>query len=339
MPSHGSWVTVGGGLLIKQVLYVLIILAAIVGLAYYYWLYRPQHRPPIGSAYVLSPSLDVLNTTAAVHTVMDVLKSGDRVAILRRGGRWDQIRSPGGTVGWVLGSQLIEPSVYETGQRLLERAASEPVQAVGHTAGQTNLHIKPSVEAPLLAVLPTNARVEFLERRLVRRTAAAGSPSAGSAPTPLDAWYLVRSKNHVGWVLGRLIILDIPPELSQYAASYNLVAWFVLTTVQDNGRSVPEYLVADRVGTESVDFNHVRVFTWWVKRHHYVTAFVEGGLDGAFPIRVEHINHVPYFRLRLRDKTGRKFQKIYGLFNTIVRPVGTVEGWSSDAMPSQPRRQ
>ncbi|HLI29630.1 MAG TPA: hypothetical protein VKV79_00860, partial [Terriglobia bacterium] len=96
------------------------------------------------------------------------------------------------------------------------------------------------------------------------------------------------------------------------------------------------YLAADRIGTRDFDFNHIRVFTWWVKRHKYVTAYVESGLQGYFPITVTHLGSVPYFRLRLVDDTGRKFQKVYGLFDTIVRPIGTVGGWTSNAMP-QPR--
>ncbi len=319
----------GEGLNIKHVFYVLVILAVVIGLGYYEWIYRPEHRSAVGFAYVVSPSLDLLNTFAPVHTTVYILKSGDRVAILRRGSQWDEVRSPGGIVGWTLASQLIEPSIYEAGARLRERVESEPVQAVGNTVSMVNLHTAPSLEAPRLAVLSPNEQVEFFERRLV----PPGPEAAASTRATTDVWYLVKSKHHAGWVLGRLISLDIPPAIAPYAASYNLVAWFVLATVQDHGQAVPEYLVADRVGTTTVDFNHIRVFTWWAQRHHYVTAFVEGGLDGTFPIRVETINNVPYFRLRLKDKAGHRYQKIYGLFDTIVRPVGTVEGWSSNAMP------
>jgi hypothetical protein len=42
----------------------------------------------------------------------------------------------------------------------------------------------------------------------------------------------------------------------------------------------------------------------------------------------------PYFRLRLVDDEGEKYQKVYGLFSTIVHPLGTVKGWESDAMPA-----
>jgi hypothetical protein len=73
-----------------------------------------------------------------------------------------------------------------------------------------------------------------------------------------------------------------------------------------------------------------------VKEHKYVTAFVESDLKGYFPIRVAEIEGVPYFRLRLMDDHGQKYQKVYGLFDTITRSVGTVPGWESDAMPAAP---
>jgi hypothetical protein len=36
------------------------------------------------------------------------------------------------------------------------------------------------------------------------------------------------------------------------------------------------------------------------------------------------------------DGEGNKYQKVYGLFDTITRSVGTVAGWESDAMPASP---
>ena len=114
-----------------------------------------------------------------------------------------------------------------------------------------------------------------------------------------------------------------------------MVAWLVLNTVVDEDRQVPQYLVADRTGNQDVDFTHIRVFTWWVKNHRYVTSYVESGLQGYFPIRVVQTGNVPYFRLHLVDKDANKIQKVYGLFDTITRPVGIVEGWESDAMPTQ----
>ena len=98
---------------------------------------------------------------------------------------------------------------------------------------------------------------------------------------------------------------------------------------------MPEYLAADRLGTQEADFSHIRVFTWWIKEHKYVTAYVESDLKGYFPIRVSEVDGVPHFRLRLMDDQGQKFQKVYGLFDTMTRVVGTVPGWESDEVPER----
>jgi hypothetical protein len=173
--------------------------------------------------------------------------------------------------------------------------------------------------------------VGLFDRQLVDRPTEPGAPKAEPVH---DAWYLVRAGREAGWVFGRLIALDVPEALGHYAQSINMVAWLVLSTVQDGDRQIPQYLVADRIGTQESDFNHIRVFTWWSKRQEYVTAYVESNLDGRFPIRVREIDGVPHFRLRLVDKDGDKFQKVYRLDDTIVHPLGTVEGWESDAMPA-----
>jgi hypothetical protein len=137
-------------------------------------------------------------------------------------------------------------------------------------------------------------------------------------------------------MLGKLVQLDIPKSISAYAQDVNLVAWLVVDTVNDNGHRVPQYLVADRVGTETYDFSHIRVLTWWKKKQTYAIAYREGDLRGFFPILVTHQGSVPCFRLRLVDGDGTKCQKIYGLFDTIICLMGTVDGWQSDAMPEQP---
>ncbi len=111
---------------------------------------------------------------------------------------------------------------------------------------------------------------------------------------------------------------------------------------QDQGREVPQYLVADRIGAQDIDFNHIRVLTWSARKGRYATAYIESHLSGYFPIRVTELHGVPYFRLRLVDSAGRKYQKVYELLDTIVRPVGIVEGWESGAIPAatveRPRR-
>jgi hypothetical protein len=307
---------------------------ASAGAAYYYFVYRPAHAAPLEVAYVLPESLGVVDSPAQIRVGVAVLKQGDRVEVLQRTKNWARVRIADGRAGWVEATDLLDSASFAKGQQLLEELASAPPQAVGHTVGAANLRLEPARDAPQLVQLPANQSVELFGRRLVERPP---QPGASAPSEPLrDAWYLVRAESKAGWVLGRLVTLDVPEAIGMYAQSINLVSWFVLSTVDDNGRQVPQYLVADRQGTGEFDFNHIRIFTWWSKRQEYVTAYVESNLKAYFPIRVTRVDGVPHFRLRLVDRYGRKIQKVYALFDTIVRPIGTVEGWESDAMPARP---
>ena len=306
---------------------------AAVGSGYYFFVYRPAHALPLEVCYVLPDSVQVVDTPAEVRIEVGSLKRGERVQILKRTRNWAQIRSSDNLTGWVESSDLLDSQTYGGGQKLLRDLLNIPVQAEAHTGGMVNLRVEPSRDAAQLAQLPQDLKVEVFGRRLVDRPGPEAQPAAEKVR---DAWYLIRANSRAGWVLGRFVILDIPERLAPYAQSTNLVAWVVLKTVDDGGQPVPDYLAADRVGTQEADFSHIRVFTWGVKDHKYVTAYVESKLQAYFPIRVTEVDGIPYFRLRLIDNHGQEYQKVYGLFDTITRTVGTVEGWESDAMPASP---
>jgi hypothetical protein len=304
------------------------------GAAYYYLVYRPAHAAPLEVAYVLPESLAVVDSPAQIRVGIAVLRQGDRVEVRGRTRNWARVRMADGRAGWVEATDLIDATSFEKGQQLLKELARAQPQAVGHTVGAANLRVEPARDAPQLVQLPANQSVELFGRRLVERPPQPGVP-VPSAPVR-DAWYLVRAESKAGWVLGRLVTLDVPEAIGMYAQSINLVGWIVLNTVDDDGRPVPQYLVADRQGAGEFDFNHIRVFTWWSKRQEYVTAYVESNLNGYFPIRMTQVDGLPHFRLRLVDRYGRKIQKVYAMFDTIVRPIGTVDGWESDALPARP---
>jgi Bacterial SH3 domain len=325
----------------------LIILLVGAGAGYYYW-FRHRPTPPPEVAYVLTPSVQIVDTLAEVHSNVATVQNGQRLEVLERDGDWARVRLASGVTGWMESRNLMTSETYDRAQALLQKVKTLPEQAVGHTSFEANLRLKPSPGAPILEQMPQQQALEIYGRRMVARLPAASEAGAeetseeekrGASPAgPREAWYLVRTDSRAGWVLGRLVTLDIPQAISVYAQNINLVAWLVLNTVEDQGNAVPQYLVADRIGAPDVDFNHIRVFTWWAKKQHYATAYVEGNLVGYFPIRVEQRGNVPYFRLRLLEPGGAEVQKVYELENTIVRPLGIVEGWSSDALPVSPLR-
>jgi Bacterial SH3 domain len=303
-------------------------------------IYLPAHRLVGEPAYVLPRSVDVIDTTALVHRVIARLQAGDEVRVMAQTGRWSEVSVAEGQTGWVETKYLLDAATYHRGETLLESLERFPAQASGHNEGVVNLRLDPARDSVVLMELGPNTKVEVFGRKIVERPVelpAAGAPSSGRS----DVWYLVRTGRRAGWMLGRFIDLDIPAGISPYAEDVNMVAWLILKTVDDGGKQMPEYLAADRIGNDNVDYNHIRVFTWWVKEHKYVTAYVESNVPGHFPITTQQTidsnfsaQRIPYFRLRLTGEGGRKFQKVYGLFDTVVRPVGTVEGWDSDAMPA-----
>lgn len=313
------------------------------GAAYYYGVYLPAHQLPAEVAYVLPIVATVVDTPAEVRLDVATLRGGDMVYVIDRTRNWAHVSLADGRTGWLELKDLLDSKTYERGRQQIQSMDKIQPQAAGHTTNEVNLRLDPSRESAQLGILEPNQQVQIFGRQYVERApksaASADSGAAADVGSPAairEAWYLVRAGAQGGWVLGRFITLDIPPEISVYGEGMNLVAWLVLDTVSDNGHNMPQYLVADRMGAPELDFNHIRVFTWWAKEQHYVTAFVEGNLNGYFPILTSRVGDKPVFRLRLEDKKGNKFQKIYELSDTIVHPVGRVEGWESDAMPAAP---
>ena len=335
----------------------LLLLATLIAAAYYFLIYIPKHgkagepvlallnyfltyapiRPINEAAYIVPDSLQVWDTPAEIRRQIANLKSGEQVYALGTFRQWTHVRMLDGHDGWVHEDGLMTAATHAEDERLLNEMTDVPVQATAHAADLANVHIEPSRKAAVVAQVKSDQELAVFGRRGVER------PQENSTPDPpaiasktLEAWYLVRTGSRAGWMLGKLVQLDIPKSISAYAQDLNLVAWLVVDTVNDNDHQVPQYLVADRVGTETYDFSHIRVLTWWKKKQTYAIAYREGNLQGFFPILVTHQSSVPCFRLRLVASDGTKYQKIYGLFGTITRLMGTVDGWQSEAMPERP---
>jgi hypothetical protein len=139
----------------------------------------------------------------------------------------------------------------------------------------------------------------------------------------------VRDARHrYGWVLSRMVDLDVPLEVAQYAEGQRIIAAFVLNNVSDQGKPVPQYLLLlnePKDGTPQ-DFNQIRVFTWNAKRHHYETAYRERNLDGVLPASAGMANFgkegsLPTFTIAVHAQSGAIDQRQYKLNGVMVRRV------------------
>ena len=145
----------------------------------------------------------------------------------------------------------------------------------------------------------------------------------------MEDWRLIRDdQGHAGWVLGRMLDVDVPIEIAQYSEGQRLVASFVLDHVRDGDKQVAQYLVLFTENKDGMpfDYNQVRVFTWNVRKHRYETAYRERNLNGILPVTVSHENFdkegdLPVFVVRVKDETGNFTERKYKLNTPIVRRV------------------
>lgn len=301
---------------------------------------RRGHRV-LEVAYVSAPQASLRDQVAAIYNKVGNVKNGERLEVLEREKRFARVRTAGGIEGWIEQRYLVDQKTYDGLQKLTEENRNDPIQAPGVLRNDTNLHVTPGRETEHLYQLSAGAKISILKRATAEKQpgsapVAPAKPAlrgkADAAPV-LEDWWLVRDANgHAGWVLARMVDVDVPLEVAQYAEGQRFVAFFVLNEVQDTEKGiqkkVPQYLC---VLTEShdglpYDYDQIRVFTWNIKKHRYETAYREHHLDGVLPVTVanEDFNQegtLPVFILRVKDDDGNVSERKYKLNTPIVRRV------------------
>jgi SH3-like domain-containing protein len=285
-------------------------------------------------AYVSAPQVPLRDHVAAVYNKTGTVKNGDRVQVLERERRFLRVRTDNGIEGWIEQRYLVSQQVYDGFEKLAQQEKADPLQAAGTTRNETNLHLEPGRETDHLYLLAQGSKVSLLKRATAEKNLPGGqskpaSPNQKSEQaTVQEDWWLIRDpQGHVGWVLARMVDIDVPLDIAQYAEGQRIVAFFVLNDVTDGDKKVPQYLVALSEPKDGMpfDYNQVRVFTWNVRRHRYETAYRER-LSGMLPITVSQENFdkegtLPVFVLRVQDDNGNVNERKYKLNTPIVRRV------------------
>ena len=321
---------------------------------------RGRHRV-VDVAYVSAPQAALRDQVAAIYNRVGNVKNGERVEVLEREKRFVRIRTASGIEGWIEQRFLIDEKTFDGLQKLTADNQNAPTQAPGILRNDTNLHISPGRDTEHLYQLSAGAKVAILHRGTAEKQSAA-SPAAkpatkpGSAqpassnktaksspsksdsakPTagpPLEDWWLVRdAAGRVGWVLARMVDVDAPLDIAQYAEGQRFVAFFVLDEVPDTDKGVTKevsqylcLLTEPRDGLP-YDYDQVRVFTWNQHKHRYETAYREHGVAGMLPVTLTKEDFgkegtLPVFILRVKDDSGSVVERKYKLNTPMVRRV------------------
>ena len=280
-------------------------------------------------AYVSGVQAFLRDRVAAVYEKTGVVKNGDRVEVLDHDRHFVKVRTATGVMGWVEQRYLVSQDVYDRIQKLTADNQSDPVQAAGITRNDTNLHVEPGRDTEHLYQILAGEKLGLLKRGTAEKAGSVALPQRGSKtvgnnkdkdankdqdkkPAPIvEDWWLVRdSHNRVGWVLGRMIDIDVPLDIAQYAEGQRIVAFFVLNEVQDGDKKVAQYLTVLTEPKDGLpfDFNQIRVFTC------------------VLPVTLSQENfdkegRLPVFVIRVKDENGNVTEKKYKLNTPIVRRV------------------
>ena len=297
---------------------------------------RGRHRV-LEVNYVSAVQATLRDQVATIYNRVGTVKNGERVEVLEHEKRFARVRTGSGVEGWIEQRYLVDQQIYDGLQKLTKDNLNDPVQAPGVLRNDTNLHLTPGRETEHLYQLLAGAKVSVLKRGTAeKQPGAAIQPKAGgkaSGPV-LEDWWLVRdAENRVGWVLARMVDIDVPLDIAQYAEGQRFVAFFALNQVQDPGKegadkNVSQYLCVITEPHDGLpyDYDQIRVFTWNVRKHRYETAYREHGLNGVLPVTVTSENFdkegtLPVFILRVKDDSGNVSERKYKMNTPIVRRV------------------
>ena len=293
-------------------------------------------------AYVSGIQVNLRDHVAAVYEKAGVVKNGERVEVLDHDRRFSKVRTASGAMGWMEQRYLVGQDVYDQIQKLTADNQNDPVQAQGvdaqrhQSARRTGTRYRTSLSDIFRRKAGAAEARHSREARsgcapvalLPRRHERSARPQQATRAPSIEDWWLVRdSHSRVGWVLARMIDVDVPLDVAQYAEGQRIVAFFVLDQVQDGDKKVPQYLTVLTEPKDGLpfDFNQIRVFTWNVRHHRYETAYRER-MEGVLPVTVTQENFdkegmLPGVHGSGEDDSGSVSERKYKLNTPMVRRV------------------
>jgi SH3-like domain-containing protein len=276
---------------------------------------KPHHE----YVYVSAQQTFLRDRLAAVTNRVADVQNGERLEVIGQDRHFYQVKTDKGAVGWIDDLVVINQATYDKFAALAAEHAHDPVVVTGVLRDESNLHIAPGRKEEHFYVLPENARLQLLMRASIEKPMPAqavpvplpmpkkkeaveakkekrdpNAPPFVPEGPPMQDWWLVRdAQGHTGWVLSRMMDIDIPQEIAGLAENQRYVGAYRLRMVDDPDSKfpdgeAPEYVAVTNAWKDGLpyDFDQVRVFTWNTKHHRYEGAFRERGIEGYLPLTI-----------------------------------------------------
>jgi hypothetical protein len=270
--------------------------------------------------YVSIKEMFLRDRLAAVSTRVAEVKNGEHLEVVSEDRRFYRVKTASGAIGWIDDRAVIDQQTYDEFAALQKEHIHDPVVVTGVLRDESNVHLAPGRDEVHFYMLPANAKLQLLMRASVpkpvpsqavpvplplpkKKTAVKvkkekkrdpNAPPYVPGGPPMEDWWLVRGpQGQMGWVLSRMIDINIPQELDGLAGEQRYIGAYRLRTVDDpeskfpNGQA-PEYVAVTNAWNDGLpyDFDQIHVFTWDTRRHRYELAFRDRDIEGYLPVTI-----------------------------------------------------
>ena len=197
---------------------------------------RGRHRV-LEVAYVSAPQAALRDQVAAIFNRVGNVKNGERVEVLDREKRFARVRTSTGIEGWIEQRFLVDQKTFDALQKLTADNQNDPVQAAESCAMTPTCTSLPVDSEHLYQLSVRAQRVSILSG--TRRETTGAIPAdegdkktrnrgSGRACPILEDWCSLRdSLGRIGSVLARMVDINVPLDIAQYAEGQRFVAFFL----------------------------------------------------------------------------------------------------------------
>jgi SH3-like domain-containing protein len=219
-----------------------------------------------------------------------------------------------------------------TAQGAAPKRAAKPAPKQKPTAKGSKAPVKESGLPPPPPPPAPSLPPDWIARSVPRVMDLQESKTSSAQKSPGEDWFLVRmSDGKAGWVLSRMLYMQIPDEVAQYAEGQRITAYLSLGEVAEKDATEKHHnwlWTTSSSGVHPYDFDGFRVFVWSTRRRHYETAFIERNVRGYYPIQaVDAPNREEKgFSLVVEDKDGRPYKRTYAFSGYHIRMIAK-EPW------------